>query len=171
MKRIYLTEQQLKSILAEQVNEISYDKLRDAGDFVEFGEWDGEFKRPSLYDIEKALETIEETLNSVYRGSNQARVFLGYLSEMRAFFEKKKAQGHNFYDTASKKKQEYNDYLLNLAKTEFGYQGNDFQAFLSQLSAKDQELYDKGNFSDPNWNAFLGKINDPDIRSYAENHF
>lgn len=172
MKKIYLTEAQLKSIIAEQMNEVSYNKLDAASNAIEYGKYnheDGEFPRPSLIAIEDALETLQNALEHHYRDSKQIRIFMNYVSEMRAFFERKQEQGRNFYDTAEAKKQEYNEYLLNLARTEFGYEGTDLQAFLRQISDKDTALYDEGNFSEPYWNSFLNKISDPDIRKYAEN--
>ena len=171
MKKIYLTETQLNSMIAEALSEVSYNKLDAASDAIEYGRYeDGEFPRPSLIAIEDALETLQNTLEHHYSDSKQIRIFMNYLSEMRAFFERKQEQGRNFYDAANAKKQEYNEYLLNLARTEFGYEGTDLQAFIKQISSKDTALYDEGNFSEPYWNSFLNKISDPDIRKYAENN-
>ena len=171
MAKIYLTETQLNSMIAEALSEVSYNKLDAAGDAIEYGRYeDGEFPRPSLIAIEDALETLQDALEYHYRDSKQIRIFMNYVSEMRAFFERKQEQGRNFYDAANAKKQEYNEYLLNLARTEFGYEGTDLQAFVKQISSKDTALYDEGNFSEPYWNSFLNKISDPDIRKYAENN-
>ena len=171
MKKIYITETQLNSMIAEALSEVSYNKLDAAGDAIEYGRYeDGEFPRPSLIAIEDALETLQNALEHHYSDSKQIRIFMNYVSEMRAFFERKQEQGRNFYDAANAKKQEYNEYLLNLARTEFGYEGTDLQAFVKQISGKDTALYDEGNFSEPYWNSFLNKISDPDIRKYAENN-
>ena len=170
MAKIYITEAQLKSMIAEALSEVSYDKVKNAGDVINYGKWDGGYERPSLSEIDEALTTLESTLSSIYRDSPQARKFEGYLSEMRAFFERKQAQSISFDNAAAEKEQEYKQYLLNLARSEFGYDGNDLTDFVNQLAAKDNALYDNGDFSDPNWNSFLNKISDPDIRGYAESN-
>lgn len=182
MRKIHLTEAQFKKVIAEKVSEISYNTIHNAS---------SKYLGRNIYAAKNAILTLreilsdfdssfhkihgQEALNYFYANKKApaegaASKFLEYLDEMEKFFDRKEAQEENFNKTADSKEEEYKNYLLGIAREQYGYQGNSIEDFARELGAKDEAAWKNGDFSDSNWNGFLDKITDPDVRAWAEEY-
>lgn len=182
MRKIHLTEAQFKKVIAEKVSEISYNTIHNAS---------GKYMGRNIYAAKNAILTLreilsdfdssfhkihgQEALNYFYANKKApaegaASKFLEYLDEMEKFFDRKEAQEENFNKTADSKEEEYKNYLLSIAREQYGYQGNSIEDFARELGAKDEVAWKNGDFSDSNWNGFLDKITEPDVRAWAEEY-
>lgn len=182
MRKIHLTEAQFKKVIAEKVSEISYNTIHNAS---------SKYLGRNIYAAKNAILTLkeilsdfdssfhkihgQEALNYFYANKkapaeSAASKFLEYLDEMEKFFDRKEAQEEIFNKTADSKEEEYKNYLLSIAREQYGYQGNSIEDFARELGAKDEAAWKDGDFSDSNWNGFLDKITDPDVRAWVEEY-
>ena len=185
MKTIKLKNGQLRKIVKNALNEISYGTLQAASDKLN-GEWqneDGIYQ--NIDDVIKSIGVIREFLNRMedsftplhgrqalnyfYDKKNSpnngiARKCQECLDFIERFVTRKQAQSANFDNALPDKKAEYDSELLKLARQWNGYNGNSVSEFFNTLDS---------TVSNDGWDSeverFINSIKDPNLRQYAEN--
>ena len=151
---IRLNEGQLKAVIAESVkrivNEISSTTIKAAADAGEnwreddehsYGDWRDIISYDDIFDsirkIEIALSSFnrpEKYVSSWYNKnfgslpSGMAEKLLGYMSEIKKFFERKASQHENLSQEGEKREKEMESLIVNKMR-EAGFQANSINSF------------------------------------------